>query len=166
MVCPDFSKTFTINGSGSIVVPTGCVIYYKQYVSHSMGHISRRADVYMNMDQSAWKTDLTEIIDKMNVTNVAKVSTLWEDTTEDEKFIQKELNNTKHLLSEVTLTPEQSTVWHIAMTPLTGILCILVIMLVVFVCKPDSAAQCKMVCCSCCEHKHQDQEVALEELRI
>ena len=166
VVCPNFSKTFTINGSGSIVVPTGCVIYYKQYVSHSMGHISMRADVFMNMDQAAWKTDLTNIIDKLDITNVVQVKTFWEDTTDDENFVEKELNVTKDLLDEVTLTPKQSTAWHFSVTSVTCILAEIVIMLTVFVCKPQSAMQCKMVCCSCCERKQQDQEVALEELRI
>ena len=99
-----------------IFLPLITDIYYKQYVSHSMGHISRRADVYMNMDQSAWKTDLTNIIDRMEITNVVQVKTLWENTTEDENFIQQQLNVTQDLLDKVTLTPKQSTGWHFSGT--------------------------------------------------
>ena len=166
VVCPNLSKTFSINGSGSVVVPTGCVIYYKQYVSHSMGHVSMRADVFMNMDQDAWKTDLTNIIDKLDVTNIVKVESLWEDTSEDEKFVENELNVTKDILDDIVLTPKQSTAWHLSTTSLLGIIAALVFMLTIFVCRPQSANQCKMVCCSCCERKIQDQEVALEDLRV
>ena len=80
--------------------------------------------------------------------------------------MQKELNVIKDLLDKVTLTPKQSTAWHFSGSFVTCILVGVVIMLTVFVCRPDSAMQCKMVCCSCCERKQQDQEVALEELRI
>ena len=85
---------------------------------------------------------------------------------EDENFVQQELNVTKDLLDKVTLTPKQSTAWHFSGTLVNCLLVGTVIMLTVFVCRPGSAMKCKMVCCSCCGRKQQDQEVALEELRV
>ena len=60
--CPDFSKIFPINSSGSVLIPTGCKISFRDHESHTMGHISKKLDIRLNLNEHSWRTDLSQII--------------------------------------------------------------------------------------------------------
>ena len=163
IICPNYNKALRLKGSGSVTVPTGCKIRYGNTETYSMGHITRSADITLDIDNKMWFTNISHIASMLKVENVKNASTLWEDTNEDEQVIEKGIKETIGLLDKIKLNPEVTTVTLWSLMLISGTTSFLLIMLIIFVCVPGSLMNYKRRCCCCIKTVVKEREVRSEE---
>ena len=163
IICPNYTKTLVLKGSGSVTIPTGCKVRYGNTETFSMGHISRSADITLNIDNRVWFTNISHIASMLRVENVQDASTLWEDETDDEQELEKGIRETLGILDTIRLNPEATTASLWTLMLLSGIISILIIMLFLFVCVPGSLMSCKRSCCCCNKTGRKEREVKSED---
>ena len=131
-----------------------------------MGHISKKLDIQLNLDEHAWRTNLSTIIKHMKVTNVENVEELWEDTSADQDFIDKTLNETVGLLDQVTLSPKAASVsiYGSLMQHLLQGICVFI--LFYLVCSPGAVMRFRLICCNCGRQRPQTGVVPTEQLNM
>ena len=128
-----------------------------------MGHISRSADITLNVDNRVWFTNISHIASMLRVENVQNASTLWEDETDDDQKLEKGIRETLGILDTIRLNPEATTASLWTLMLLSGIISILMIMLFFFVCIPGSLMSCKRSCCCCNKIGRKEREVRSED---
>ena len=165
MLCENHSKTIKLEGSGVITIPNGCSMKSGEFKTYSLGHIGRSADITLNMDRSVWFTNISHIASMLKVSNVKgkEVDSLWEDSVEDEKIIEKGVLDTMKILKSVKLTPEVASVTIWTLIIYTVLITLFLVVLFILVCIPGSLMSFKACCCSCGSRK-REREVRTENL--
>ena len=163
IICPNYGKTLLLRGSGSVRIPTGCKMRYGNKETHTMGHITRSADITLDIDSRVWSTNISHIASMLKIENVKNASTLWEDETDDEQEIENGIMETIGLLDKIKLNPEVTTVTLWSLMLFSGITSFLLIMLLMFVCVPGSLMSYKRRCCCCNKTVIKEREVRSEE---
>ena len=149
IICPNFSKTLLLRGSGSVTIPTGCKVRYGNTETYSMGHIARSTDISLNIDNKIWFTNISHIASMLNVENVKNASTLWEDTKDDDQVVEEGIRETLKILDMIKLNPEVTAISLWSLMFISGTTSFLIIILLIFVCVPGSLMSFKRCCCCC-----------------
>ena len=163
IICANYSKTLLLRGSGSVTIPTGCKLRYGNTETFSMGHITRSADITLDVDTKIWFTNISHIASMLKVENVKNASTLWEDLKEDEQVMENGIKETIGLLDKIKLNPEVTTVTLWSLMLMSGVTSLLLVMLIMFVCVPGLLMSFKRRCCCCNKTIVKEREVRSEE---
>ena len=128
-----------------------------------MGHITRSADITLDVDTKIWFTNISHIASMLKVENVKNASTLWEDLKEDEQVMENGIKETIGLLDKIKLNPEVTTVTLWSLMLMSGVTSLLLVMLIMFVCVPGLLMSFKRHCCCCNKTIVKEREVRSEE---
>ena len=156
VLCPDLfggAKTLTLNGAGIVAIPNGCKIKYGNIKSFAMGHVSRSADISLDIDNSIYNTNFSHILPLLKVDNVLNVSSLWEDTVADEQIIEQGVEETLDILNFIKFTPSGVTITLITLIAYTTLASFVIFIGIYMICVPGSAMRMKHCCCFCCKSK-------------
>ena len=109
--------------------------------------------------------NISHIASMLKVSNVKdkEVDSLWEDSAEDEKIVEKGIIDTMNILETVKLTPEVASVTIWTLIIYTVLITLFLVVLFVLVCIPGSLMSFKACCCSCSSRK-REREVRTENL--
>ena len=160
VICESYSKPLTLEGSGIIEIPTGCRVKYGDQETFSLGHIARTKNVILSLDDRIWKTNFSHMLPTLSVTNVKNVSSLWVDTSKEEKIIEKGLKDVHEIIEQIKFTPTGITItlWTLIGYAIVVTGCL--IAMVYCICAPRSVISCKK-CCGC---KKQPKSVYIKDL--
>ena len=149
IICPNYSKALLLRGSGSVTIPTGCKVRYRNTEMYSMGHIARSTDISLNIDNKIWFTNISHIASMLNVQNVKNASILWEDSKDENQVVEEGIRETLNILDRIKLNPEVTTISLWSLMFISGTTFFLIIILLVFVCVPGLLMSFKRCCCCC-----------------
>ena len=154
VICEAYSKPLTLEGSGVVEVPTGCQIKYGDTTSFSLGHIARSNHLTFNIDNKVWHSNFSATLPLFTVTNVKNISSLWLETSQEEKIVEEGLSDVHKLMKFMHFSPTtvHYTIWSLIFY--TIIATILLIVILYCICVPGAVISCKKCCC-CCRSKNQ-----------
>ena len=106
---------------------------------------------------------MSKIIQHMEVMNLEHMEQLWEDTTADQEFIDKTLNETVGLLDQVTLSPKAASASIYGSFFSHFVIGMVLVFVLYLICSPGSVMKWQVICCSCGKPT-EDKVVTDEEL--
>ena len=158
LICPEGqevrTKTITLEGAGVVTIPTGCRISFEDKKTVSIGYINRESDIMLNLDEEVWRTNMSHILQHLNVKTNTENSTLWAEDNRDEKFIEQGLIDSWEILNYMQFTPSQVTFTLCSIILYTVVITIMMIVLFILVCRPNCCRTCSRNCC-CSKPKHE-----------